>query len=395
MGPGAHPGRVLCDDERRLKLIRDHGGAGGLGNAEMNGPRNDGSDMYCPFQPDGSYQPTARDESYSHSVNYPNSQQNPYGMSQYMRPRPDYRASESFVDPREVTETNRGPNMHRVGQYGALNSNEERVFMGHLPPPPPPLPVSPPPPPPPPPLEHPQSEFSAYSSPPKSSFSLFPVPISSTENNPYLHNKSLSHVSTSLLSEEQKMSLRQYPGEDQSFLPKQLSPDKPSVVDASCLFKKPHRANRPDHIVIILRGLPGSGKSYLAKIMRDLEVESGRNAPRIHSMDDYFMTEVEKVEEGDVSKSLGLVRGKKPMVKKVMEYFYEPEMEEVYRDSMLKAFKKTLEEGIFTFVIVDDRNLRVADFAQFWAIAKVYYLSLFFRTSTTICVPFSNFLGLC
>uniref|UniRef100_A0A6M2F5J0 Uncharacterized protein n=1 Tax=Populus davidiana TaxID=266767 RepID=A0A6M2F5J0_9ROSI len=45
-------------------------------------------------------------------------------------------------------------------------------------------------------------------------------------------------------------------------------------------------------------------------------------------------------------------------------------MEEAYRESLLKAFKKTLEEGTFTLVIVDDRNLRVADFAQFWAIAK-------------------------
>lgn len=39
----------------------------------------------------------------------------------------------------------------------------------------------------------------------------------------------------------------------------------------------------------------GSGKSYLAKMLRDLEVENGGNAPRIHSMDDYFMNEVEKV----------------------------------------------------------------------------------------------------
>ncbi|MCI15012.1 P-loop containing nucleoside triphosphate hydrolases superfamily protein, partial [Trifolium medium] len=37
-----------------------------------------------------------------------------------------------------------------------------------------------------------------------------------------------------------------------------------------------------------------SGKSYLAKMLRDLEVENGGDAPRIHSMDDYFMTEVEK-----------------------------------------------------------------------------------------------------
>ena len=41
----------------------------------------------------------------------------------------------------------------------------------------------------------------------------------------------------------------------------------------------------------------GSGKSYLAKILHDLEVENGGDAPRIHSMDDYFMTEVGKVHE--------------------------------------------------------------------------------------------------
>lgn len=41
----------------------------------------------------------------------------------------------------------------------------------------------------------------------------------------------------------------------------------------------------------------GSGKTYLAKMLRDLEVENGGDAPRIHSMDDYFMTEVEKVVE--------------------------------------------------------------------------------------------------
>lgn len=39
----------------------------------------------------------------------------------------------------------------------------------------------------------------------------------------------------------------------------------------------------------------GSGKSYLAKMLRDIEVENGGGAPRIHSMDDYFMIEVEKV----------------------------------------------------------------------------------------------------
>jgi YLP motif-containing protein 1 len=83
-------------------------------------------------------------------------------------------------------------------------------------------------------------------------------------------------------------------------------------------------------------------------MIRDVEVENGGDAPRIHSMDDYFMTEVEKVEEND--SSMGSARGKK-RVMKVMEYCYEPEMEEAYRSSMLKAFKKTLDEGVFSFII--------------------------------------------
>ncbi|KAG6635395.1 hypothetical protein CIPAW_11G039300 [Carya illinoinensis] len=224
------------------------------------------------------------------------------------------------------------------------------------------------------------SENVAYSSPPKTSCSLFPVPVGSSAvmpssyppiaeahsmTLPYFHNEPLMHSSTGFFSES-----KQAVGDGQPFSLKQLSSDKPKVIDASHLFKPPHRASRPDHIVLILRGLPGSGKSYLAKMLRDLEVENGGHAPRIHSMDDYFMTEVEKVENGDVLKSSILSRGKKPITKKVMEYCYEPEMEESYRSSMLKAFKKTVEEGVFTFIIVDDRNLRVADFAQFWAIAK-------------------------
>lgn len=33
--------------------------------------------------------------------------------------------------------------------------------------------------------------------------------------------------------------------------------DQPKVIDVSHILKHPHRANRPDHIVVILRGLPG------------------------------------------------------------------------------------------------------------------------------------------
>ncbi|KAG7538941.1 P-loop containing nucleoside triphosphate hydrolase [Arabidopsis suecica] len=200
----------------------------------------------------------------------------------------------------------------------------------------PPLPVYPPPPLPP-------------SHPPSHPSSLFPV---TTNSSPTIPPSS---------------SYPQMPNASPSSA--QLAPTRSKVIDVSHLLKPPHRSTRPDHFVIILRGLPGSGKSYLAKLLRDIEVENGGSAPRIHSMDDYFMTEVEKVEESELTSSSS-GRSKRPNVKTVMEYCYEPEMEEAYRSSMLKAFKRTLEDGAFSFVIVDDRNLRVADFTQFWATAK-------------------------
>ncbi|CAL9126013.1 unnamed protein product [Musa acuminata var. zebrina] len=180
---------------------------------------------------------------------------------------------------------------------------------------------------------------------------------------------------TEIVSEDlhpiQQAPLKQYPEAVPNVSANRPFNIKSTIVDVCDLLKQPHRASRPDHIVVILRGLPGSGKSYLAKTLRDLEIENGGNAPRIHAMDDYFMIEVEKkVDDNEGSKSSSSSRVKKQTTKKVVEYCYEPEMEEAYRSSMLKAFKKTLEEGIFTFIIVDDRNLRVADFAQFWAVAK-------------------------
>lgn len=45
-------------------------------------------------------------------------------------------------------------------------------------------------------------------------------------------------------------------------------------------------------IVILMRGIPGSGKSYISKMIKDKEQEMG-GSTRILSIDDYFMTEVD------------------------------------------------------------------------------------------------------
>ena len=62
------------------------------------------------------------------------------------------------------------------------------------------------------------------------------------------------------------------------------------ITDAAAIFQNPGRASRPRRVAIVLRGLPGSGKSFIAKKLKDIEVQQGGDAPRIHAIDDYFVT---------------------------------------------------------------------------------------------------------
>ncbi|CAN9507380.1 unnamed protein product [Ophioblennius macclurei] len=137
---------------------------------------------------------------------------------------------------------------------------------------------------------------------------------------------------------------------------------KPEIKNIDDILKPPGRHSRPERIVIIMRGLPGSGKSHVAKLIRDKEVDCGGTPPRVLVLDDYFMTEVEKTEKDPDT-------GKR-VKRKVLEYEYEPEMEDTYRSSMLKTFKKTLDDGFFPFIILDTINDRVKHFDQFWSAAK-------------------------
>uniref|UniRef100_UPI0037E85BF6 YLP motif-containing protein 1 isoform X2 n=1 Tax=Semicossyphus pulcher TaxID=241346 RepID=UPI0037E85BF6 len=137
---------------------------------------------------------------------------------------------------------------------------------------------------------------------------------------------------------------------------------KPEIKNIDDILKPPGRSSRPERIVIIMRGLPGSGKSHVAKLIRDKEVDCGGAPPRVLVLDDYFMTEVEKVQKDPDT-------GKR-VKNKILEYEYEPEMEDTYRSSMLKTFKKTLDDGFFPFIILDTINDRVKHFDQFWSAAK-------------------------
>ncbi|XP_022869276.1 uncharacterized protein LOC111388721 isoform X2 [Olea europaea var. sylvestris] len=441
--PGPYSLRILAEDERRLKLIHDHGAAShNLGTNYESGYNISGNDFESDFrdlefgrfernggvyslESDSNMKRKRAEENfeYRHSENNKNSysrtgsdliQSRAYGTNGHEADGYNdalYKEQGSFsLGGREFD--NHFPQSYTKQQYlmepkpahyslsnlSGVNMGpiqDSQVFSGQ-----PPLPNSPPPPLP---MEQPVRHLSErVVSSAAGTSSLFPIRVESAGSlqpsktavseafsSGAMYYPDNDNLNSSCYPNEEVHAMQMAPsqtilGESEQFPPQHLSSDEPKVIDASHILKYPHRTTRPDHIVVILRGLPGSGKSYMAKMLRDLEVENGGSAPRIHSMDDYFMTEVEKVEESEGSKPFGSVRGKKTVTKKVMEYCYEPEVEEAYRSSMLKAFKKTLDEGIFSFVIVDDRNLRVADFAQFWATAKrsgyeVYLLEATYR----------------
>lgn len=53
-----------------------------------------------------------------------------------------------------------------------------------------------------------------------------------------------------------------------------------------------------------------------------------------------------------------------------MEYEYEAELEDSYRSSLIKSFKRQVDEGFFPFIIIDCINNRVSHFADIASYAK-------------------------
>lgn len=149
------------------------------------------------------------------------------------------------------------------------------------------------------------------------------------------------------------------------------------------LIHAPGRNSRPNNIVFILRGISGSGKSFVTRLIKvtcqplllhekkqnkkcvnnliqEKESEFGGAAPRILSLDDYFMIESdEEVKDAETG-----------IKKKVMKYEYDDAMESVYQAALLKAFKKTISDGYFQFIIVDAMNKYAKEVDQMWSFAK-------------------------
>ncbi|XP_022883634.1 uncharacterized protein LOC111400450 [Olea europaea var. sylvestris] len=359
--------RVFAEDERRLKLIHDHGAAsqnsgtnhyGGYKISSSNFKRSGFSDLgFGRFERDGGYcletdsnMNRKRVEHFEYQYNENN--KNPYNRtgSDLIQSRPygtNGHEADGYIDalckeqrqggrqfnnqfPQSYTMQQHimepKPANYRLSNLSGMNMGpmkDSLVFSGQ-----PPLPNSPPPPLP---LEQPVRHLSEHvvSSPPAETSSLFPIPaesaasllssstaVSEAISSAPVYYPSKACLNSSGYPNEEVRAMRTAPSktklvESEQFPPRQLSSDKPKVIDASYILKYPHRATRPDHIVIILRGLPGF---FIIFKLESLLVVVNRL--QTHST-------------GTITSCWYLC-----------------------------------------FVLVDDRNLRVADFAQFWAIAK-------------------------
>lgn len=175
--------------------------------------------------------------------------------------------------------------------------------------------------------------------------------------------------------------------------------DDSNIVDINELLLAPGRKIRPKkyvsfacstikfnfikfsyfpRIVILMRGPPGSGKSYMAKLIKDKEAAMGGSV-RILSIDDYFTTEVDE--------QIKLPSGKMAPSKKLV-YEYEAEMEDNYMQYMIKSFKKTILDSLFDIVIVDCVNHTLRYYTEFYNFAKTYAFTvrLYFRLPTNLFI---------
>ncbi|CAG0914195.1 unnamed protein product [Notodromas monacha] len=133
-------------------------------------------------------------------------------------------------------------------------------------------------------------------------------------------------------------------------------------VDVDTLLFPPGRNSRPDLIVIFIRGTPGAGKSHIAKLIKEKETEYGSSAPRIFGLDDYFLVESEQF----IADASG-----RRVKTRVMKYEYDADMEENYRQSLIKVFKKTIDDGHFSFIIVDSIHDKVRHFEEMASYAQL------------------------
>ncbi|XP_053948339.1 putative uncharacterized protein DDB_G0282133 [Anastrepha ludens] len=166
--------------------------------------------------------------------------------------------------------------------------------------------------------------------------SLFPSTAAANENIPNIPS---GHVQMSFPSIENK-----------------------NTITVDEILLNPGRLTRPKKVCVILRGPPGSGKSHVAKLIKEKEIEMGGSNPRVLSIDDYFLIENDYEERCPKT-------GKKIPKKEVL-YEYDADMEETYMQYLIKSFKKTISDNLYDFIIIDCNNNSLRTLNEFYCHSK-------------------------
>lgn len=111
------------------------------------------------------------------------------------------------------------------------------------------------------------------------------------------------------------------------------------------------RRNRPPKICVILRGLPGSGKSSLARQIRDIE-KNYNVMTRILSIDDYFMSEFDDKAEAMMAK------------------ITNSDSVTLYASSLEKSLRRSVEDPQFDVLVVDACHAKIGSLTNLWALAR-------------------------
>lgn len=122
----------------------------------------------------------------------------------------------------------------------------------------------------------------------------------------------------------------------------------PVICISKCSINKKNTCTR--RIVILMRGIPGSGKSFVSKMIKEKEQDFGGSA-RILSIDDYFMVD----NDGSSNE---------------LSYEFDATLEEKYTQYLLKSFKRTLMDNLYECIIVDCKNTTLKHLDEFYTIAR-------------------------
>eukprot|EP00698_Gefionella_okellyi_P016898 TRINITY_DN4883_c0_g2_i1.p1 TRINITY_DN4883_c0_g2~~TRINITY_DN4883_c0_g2_i1.p1 ORF type:complete len:470 (-),score=66.16 TRINITY_DN4883_c0_g2_i1:107-1516(-) len=131
-----------------------------------------------------------------------------------------------------------------------------------------------------------------------------------------------------------------------------------NVISGRRMFTSPFRDDRPLKLALILRGLPGSGKTLMAHQICELERTAGAEQPRVLTFDDYFH-----------------VRHTGPFGGHESIFRYDPHSADMHRTNFASVFENALQ--YHNCVLVDAVNSRLAHFTPLCDIAHRYGFSCY------------------